>query len=76
MLITDVPTSSGYHTGKPKTKDVKMILEQLRQAEVFQFHNGRHHKTFPNFVSNACKAVNQDALKDWMDGHMKKLLSR
>ena len=74
--VNHVPTSSGYHTGKPKTKDVKMILEQLRQAEVFRFHNGRHHNTFPNFVSNACKAVNQEALKDWMDGHMKKLLSR
>jgi L1 cell adhesion molecule like protein len=73
--VNHIPTQSGYHTGKPKTKDVKMILEHLRKAEVFQFHNGRDHQTFPKFESNPCKAVNQEALIEWMDGHMKKLLS-
>lgn len=74
--VNHVPTPSGHHTRKPKNKDVKMMLEQLRKAEVFRFHNGRNHKTFPNFIGNACKAVNQEALKEWMDGQMKKLLSQ
>ena len=71
--VNDVPTPSGYHTRKPKTKDVNMMLEQLRKTQAFQFHNGRNHKFYKNFVSNACKAVDKETLKGWMDGHMKLL---
>ena len=52
---------------KPKTKDVKMMVEQLRKTEAFRFH-----KHFKNFASNPCKKT----LKDWMDEHIKKLLSQ
>ena len=34
---------------KPKTKDVKMMVEQLRKTEAFRFH-----KHFKNFASNPC----------------------
>ena len=31
-LVNSVPTPSGYHTTKPKIKDVKMVMEQLRKT--------------------------------------------
>ena len=69
----NVPTPTGYHTRKPKTKDVKMMVEQLNKSNVFKFHDGRSHQNFKKFVSNPCKTVNRETLKEWMDGHMKKL---
>lgn len=71
-----VPTPSGYHTRKPKTKDVKMMVEQLRKTEVFRFHQGRDHKHFKKFASNPFKAVTKKTLKEWMDEQKKKLLSQ
>ena len=73
-LVNRVPTPSGYHTRKPKSKDVKMMVDQLQKTEVFRFRDGRSHKHFKKFLSNACKAVNKELLKDWMEGQMKKLL--
>ena len=70
----NVPLPTGYHTRKPKTKDVKMMVEQLKKSSVFKFQDGRSHKHFKKFVANPCKTVNREMLKEWMDGYMKKLL--
>ena len=70
----NVPTPSNYHTRKSKQKDVTMMVDQLRKSEVFKFQDGRCHLNFKNFSSNPCKAVNKRELKEWMDGHIKKLI--
>ena len=70
-----VPTPSTYHTSRPKVKDIKMIVEQLKGSKVFEFQKHRQHRHFKNFTRNPCTATNKVELNNWMTEQMKKLLA-
>ena len=72
--VNNVPSISGYHTRKPKEKDIKLMIEQLRRSQVFKFQEGREHKYFKNFKSNPYKSIVRTNMKAWMDEHLRKLI--
>ena len=50
---------SDYHKNLSAMKDITIMLEELRKAEVFHSTNGRKHHAFRNFSNNPVLSLKQ-----------------
>ena len=64
-----VPTTSGSHSTRSSTKDLKEIVSILQKQQVFQKIQGRKHKSFKNLKTNLIKTIDEHNLKEWMTEH-------
>lgn len=71
---TDVPSIHGHHTVKSKSKDLKLIVEELNKMDVFTEIEGRKHSQFPNFEGNVMSKVDKKQLVTWLKKQLKILV--
>ena len=71
--VNGVPKVSGRHTQHSTERDLKKVLKQLCEADVFGEKQGRCHNSFKKFTKNLVNKVSCEELKKWMNDRICKL---
>lgn len=69
---TSVRRPSGRHPKQTNEEDVKIIVEDLQQAEVYTYSPGRCHRAFPNIKSNLLDELDMGKFRLWIKQSMNK----
>lgn len=69
--VNAVASLSGIHSQPKSLRDLKLVLQELNQANVFEQKPLRQHKTFKNIKTLIHHKL--DKLVMWMIGHLKRL---
>lgn len=70
-----VPATSGSHSKRSDAKDLKKIVQQLQQQNVFKKTPGRVHQSFKKLKPNLIRTIEEDKLKGWMAELFSKMLA-
>lgn len=73
--IHNYSPQSDCHKNPSATKDITIMLEQLRKADVFHSTHGRKHHAFSNFSNNPVISLKQKDVSEWMKSQWTKLLA-
>lgn len=57
---------SGKHSGKSKTKDLNLILEELIACKVFDRSSTKQHKSFSALKTNLIRQLAEKDTKEWI----------
>ena len=73
-----VTAPSDRHSDKGSQKDLKTILQQLMERDVFNKETASKlmHKSFPHLETNLIKTVDEKLLKEWMVENFSKALRK
>lgn len=63
---SEVTVESSFHTFHATTKDLNLIIDQLKKSNVFNEIRDRKHKQFRNFKGSVMDHMKQKDLKEWM----------
>ena len=72
---TNTEKASGIHTDKDITEDVMLIVNQLKQQNVFDNIPGRHHQSFPAIEANPWSKLDMEKVRDWISQSLHKFSS-
>lgn len=64
-----VPATSGSHSQRSSAKDMKKIIEQLQNLNIFTHTPGRMHQSFNTLKTNVIRTIDENKLKSWMGAH-------
>lgn len=70
---TEIPSLTGYHTSRSKSKDLKLLVNELNTTQVFMESKGRVHSQFKTFKGNTMSSVNKEHLVSWLQEQLLKL---
>ena len=73
---TNTKKASGIHTDKDITEDVMLIVNQLKQQNVFDNIPGRHHQSFPAIEANPWSKLDMENVRDWISQSLHKFSSK
>lgn len=73
---THVRKPSGKHPKISNEDDVKILIEEFQQAEVYKCIPGRSHRSFPNMKANLLDELNIGKFQLWVKNSMKKLCEK
>ena len=69
-----IPIESGWHTSHSLTKDLTMVLEELKKADVFDNEKKRKHSEFKSFKCNVAGSIKKKELLEWLKDLLYKLV--
>lgn len=74
-IINGIKEPSGRHSKRSTAKDMKLLLKQLQDSNVFNEIPGRRHKSFPKFEANPTLYLSVQKITQWMEEKVQKLLT-
>lgn len=74
--ITSIRPDSVHHTRKSCEQDMKAIVKQLSESQVFSYIPGRKHRAFPNIKPNLVRSTDTKALFEWIHQKQKDLANK
>ncbi|XP_078659351.1 uncharacterized protein LOC144904352 [Branchiostoma floridae x Branchiostoma belcheri] len=69
--VLGVKPPSGYHHSASYEDDVKLLLEETREANLLTVVPGRSFDAFPSFNRNLLSRLKYKAMADWMKGKLR-----
>ena len=72
--ITGIHHTSGTHVCASAETDLRKIVQQLMECQVFQRHSNRYHKSFTRF--NITRNINVEKFYEWLHTHIQKVQLR
>ena len=67
-------SKSSYHTKKASDDDVRKIIEQLEEADVFVMVSNRSHKSFKKFKHNVLN-VEDPRFHEWLASNVQRIIA-
>ena len=69
-----IPIESGWHTSHSLTKDLTMVLDELKKADVFDNEKKKKHSKFKSFKCNVAGSIKKKELLEWLKDLLYKLV--
>lgn len=69
-----VAVGSPFHTFHITTKDLNVVIDQLKKSNVFEKTRNRKHKQFCNFKGSVMDHVKENDLKEWMTAKLRDII--
>ena len=67
---------TGKHTRRSENEDLKKVITELSQRQVFSYKCGRAHHMFPSFkCSKLLKSMNKIKFQKWMSKYLSAILN-
>ena len=68
---------TGKHTRRSEDEDLKKVIAELSQKQVFSYKSGRAHHTFPSFKCNKLlTSMNKQKFQNWMSKNLSAILKQ
>ena len=71
---SEVAVESSFHTFHTTTKDLDLVIDQLKKSNVFKETRDRKHKQFRNFKGSVMDHMKQKDLKEWMTTKLRDII--